>query len=409
MIKALNHQMLRTSVLRSAPQQGVDRNTNVIYGVRLIEKGPLNDADVRPYEVTDDTLDDVVQLGGRTKQGLKSRFSHPSLSNDGIGSYVGRLRNLRRDENAVYADLHISDTAFDTPRGDLGTYVMDLADDDPESFGMSLATVLEDEMYGEPERDDDGNIKLIPLRFKQVYAGDVVDSPAATRSGMFGAWDIPDERSLPAMAEWVMEHYFKDLTLEQTRERIDAYLRKFYSRKKSNLGGADMPLESTVAVEESPEVQTVESATEEQTEATATATEETATVESEEEATTETEESTQETPAAVNLTAGHRYIELFGQQGAVWFIEGKQLEECFTLHITNLQQRVEQLTADNEALQKRLAAALALAGESEALSAEPDFTEQQRKEAAKAQRLDEAQKKGVSETAAKWAAMYDKK
>tara|TARA_B100000686_G_scaffold342861_1_gene422739 strand:+ start:893 stop:1966 length:1074 start_codon:yes stop_codon:yes gene_type:complete len=48
---------------------------------------------------------------------------------------------------------------------------------------------------------------------------------------------------------------------------------------------------------------------------------------------------------------GQRYVELFGQQGAVWFIEGKSVTECFGLHVANLQEQVAKLTAENQNLQ----------------------------------------------------------
>ncbi len=53
----------------------------------------------------------------------------------------------------------------------------------------------------------------------------------------------------------------------------------------------------------------------------------------------------------LSQSSGQRYIELFGDQGAVWFVEGKSIEECYELHISSLVARTELL--ENEVSQLR--------------------------------------------------------
>ena len=55
-------------------------------------------------------------------------------------------------------------------------------------------------------------------------------------------------------------------------------------------------------------------------------------------------------PAQLCQADGKRFVELFGEQGAVWFIEGKSEAECFGLHVANLQEKVAELSAENENL-----------------------------------------------------------
>lgn len=418
MIKALRREYFRTTTVRTPPVRGVDRNNNVIRGVKLIEMGQVNDN--RPFTVDEETLDSVVRLAAQNKAGLRSRFTHPNLSDDGLGSFLGRLLDVRRDGEAVFADLHLSDAAFNSPRGNLGSYVMMLAEDDPQAFGMSLATVLDDSMFmdedlepdeeSDEESEDEDEVrdevkdetpKLKPLRFKQVYAGDVVDSPAATRSGLFGFYDIPDERSLPAMATWVMDRYFKGATQEEVLARFEAFLKRYYAEVACNSTEettavaepiADELIEDTVVVEETVAV--------EPTEATAEATQSPV----EEAATAPPQETT---PEAL-LAMGRQYADLFGAQGAVWFLEGKKLEECWALRVEELTDQVKQLQDENADLETRLEAALAIGGEDKALSAEPDFTDEQRKKAKKEAKIVDAKKRGAEDAAAKWATMYDK-
>ena len=79
--------MFRTSILNTTPEQ-VDRQANIIHGASLMQVGDLNDGDSRPWTVTHDTLQQVVEFGSRSRNGLKARFTHPNMSSDGMGSYL---------------------------------------------------------------------------------------------------------------------------------------------------------------------------------------------------------------------------------------------------------------------------------------------------------------------------------
>jgi len=60
----------------------------------------------------------------------------------------------------------------------------------------------------------------------------------------------------------------------------------------------------------------------------------------------------QEAPADAQLSQadGKRYVELFGQQGAVWFVEGKSIQDCFSLHIATLEEENKSLKDENSQL-----------------------------------------------------------
>lgn len=179
---------------------GVDRERNIIRGVSLGMKGPALGHGV----VFDDTtIDQVVDLSVSHNSGVKSRFTHPGLSSDGMGSFLGRVKNVHRDDQKAIGDLHLSEMAFTSPRGDLGNYVMGLASSDPGAFGMSLVTVNQKTVWrmedgseilhydyesgerGQKDRPEGAVYEWPSVRFSAVRAVDIVDEPAANADGLF--------------------------------------------------------------------------------------------------------------------------------------------------------------------------------------------------------------------------------
>ncbi len=189
--------LLRADIARGINSQdkGVDRNfkhdkgKGVIFGYAVITKGRLNDQDFRDWEMDDISLDQVIELGNQSKIGTKSRFGHPNMSTEALGTFLGRAKNFRKDGDIVRADLYIDETAYKTPNGDLATYVIDLAETDPEAFGSSLVFDADFEYRlekdGTRKKDNQGNDLPALVRFTKLYASDVVDDPATTK-GMFG-------------------------------------------------------------------------------------------------------------------------------------------------------------------------------------------------------------------------------
>jgi hypothetical protein len=166
-----------------------DKGKGVIYGYAVITKGKLNEQDIRKWEMDDISLNQIVDLGNKTEIGIKSRFGHPNMSGEALGTFLGRAKNFRRDGDAVRADLYFDETAYKTPSGDLAAYVLDLAENDPDSFGTSIVFSADMEYRIEKDgaRKKDAKGKELPalVRFKTLLGSDVVDDPAAT-SGMFG-------------------------------------------------------------------------------------------------------------------------------------------------------------------------------------------------------------------------------
>jgi hypothetical protein len=236
--------LFRTTRQAELPAK-VDRKANIIFGANLMQVGDLNDGDARPWTVDAESLAQAQKMMSKGNNGAKARFTHPNMSSDGMGSYLGRWKNVRVDGGTLRGDLHLADAAFKSPQGDLGTYVMDLAESDPEAFGVSLATRLDYSDLEEFDKKKTG--EKWPMRFSDIRAGDIVDEPAATRGGMFDL-TTPDLRNLPAQATVLLSTYFGDAEPEVVRGRINAFLDRYLSNRGTDPMPSETPVETTEQV-----------------------------------------------------------------------------------------------------------------------------------------------------------------
>lgn len=230
-----------TSWLRAgieAQQTGVDRDAGIIYGVILAQEGPFKTAGRGEFDAK--AIRQVVSLARQQKAGLKSRFTHPDASNDGLGKYLGRTRNVRVDRLEVKTedgvrelavargDHHFAESAYRTPTGDLANYVMDLAEEDPDALGMSLVLQADEEYRldksGRPKLDDAGN-PLPPLwRPTALHAVDFVDTGEATDSLLGQALSLdglPDQ--IVREASRLLRQQFAGKDREWVRSHLQAW------------------------------------------------------------------------------------------------------------------------------------------------------------------------------------------
>jgi hypothetical protein len=344
--------LFRTSALRSAPAVGVDRAAKRINGVKVMQLGKVNDS--RPWVVDEQTLAQVVEFGNAPNKGMKARFTHPSMSNDGFGKYLGRWTNFRTEGDAAYADLQIADSAFDTPSGDLGTYIMDLAEEDPQAFGVSAATRLAAVMDEPLPKGAD----TVPLRLDGLNAVDFVDEPAATRGGLF---DMTSPSGLPALTSWIVETHFSDREPKEVVERMCSFLSKHYGRDVMSDVLADAGKGDAAPATEA--------------------------------------------SAALSLDAAKPYIDQFGDRGAKWYLEGKSMSDCLAIETKELKEQIEALKAENLGLQTKLEAAIKATGESEVLSSDPKPELSEAKAKAKAREAELAAQ-GTEPKVARWAGAF---
>lgn len=273
----------RNDLLRTPAVHGerrVDRNENTIFGCKMIQLGAINDD--RPLIVDEGTLSELIDLGNANPKGLKARFTHPNMSSDGMGKFLGRWTNFRREGDSVLADLHLSTSAFVSPHGDMGSYVLELAEDDPEAFGVSAAGRLSQETlkaWGDRESDEEDPV---PIRWRKMMACDVVDEPAATRGGLFDV-QTSDELDLHSTATLLLDQHLDGMAPREILERFRSFLQRWCE---------DRGVESNDLAEKE----------------------------------TMTKETTSPPTPAEN--DHKRYVDAFGDRGARLFLEGKSFEEC---------------------------------------------------------------------------------
>ena len=155
----------------TADSSRLDRENNIIYGAALLKIGKVRDK--RGWLVSRTTLDQVIRFANQQPEGIKARYDHPSEGRSSLSTFLGVWKNFRIEGDMVRADLHIAQSAFKTPLGDLASYVLDRVEESPDSLGVSIVAPFAADFDGQE------------LSFSGVTAFDIVDSPAGTDGGMF--------------------------------------------------------------------------------------------------------------------------------------------------------------------------------------------------------------------------------
>lgn len=215
-------------------REGGKFNAGLIRGASIITRG---EALGHRAWIDATTLQQVAEgIDSAGPKGVKSRFTHPSMSGDGLGTVLGRaIGPTEIRDGRVIADLHIQKSAHSTPSGDLAGYTMDLAEESPESFGTSIVfthdraaeDAFADENQAEVEHEDSRGRKrkgyefrspdpdnvnhYRHVRLKALHAVDAVDEPAANPSGLFSRGD-----EIPRQADALLSY-----ALGLTRDRPD--------------------------------------------------------------------------------------------------------------------------------------------------------------------------------------------
>ncbi|MFO8006181.1 MAG: hypothetical protein R6V05_00430 [Candidatus Brocadiia bacterium] len=153
----------------------VDREAGRIRDVSILTRGP---AVGHGFHVDDVMLRQVADGLNAMPRGALSRVSHPQPGQDPIFLTVGRAGagGVRIRDGQVRGDVQLGPYARHTPAGDLWSWLLSLAEDDPTALGLSLAF-----RPAEYERSPDGR----PLgRVRTVTAVDFTGDPAANPAGL---------------------------------------------------------------------------------------------------------------------------------------------------------------------------------------------------------------------------------
>ncbi len=195
-----------TGYLKSNPKK-VDQAAGVITGVKVCSEG---EAKGHGFSLDPEFIENVAALGNGFRRGLKARFGHPNMCSESLGTYIGRFKNFTTGKTSredgteatcCFADLHLSETAKDTPNGDLHKYVMGMAENEEDMFGTSIVFI-----QGPTYRKNTAGEKVYPynvdgdrnsefretpgpdyIECEKLMACDCVDEPAAN-DGLFSAF-----------------------------------------------------------------------------------------------------------------------------------------------------------------------------------------------------------------------------
>lgn len=316
-------------------REGGRFGAGIIRGVSLAARG---EALGHGMWLDDVTLSQVAEFAARTGDvGVKSRFTHPDMSSDGMGRHLGRLHDVRVEGDKVLGDLHFSKSAHDTPDGDLAEYVMSLAEEDPAAAGLSIVfhhdwqaeeafeaehTVAEEyedgngrkrtrSVFRSPDPDNENHYPHV--RIHELRAADVVDEPAANPSGMFDAAPLP--REVDALLMYATG--LSDQRPEVSSFGVDADRASQFFRRWAERHGVTFSTGTEAAPDPAGEQMSTE------------------------------------TPVNPGMTREQfaaelkSYTDRFGaENGAKWFAEGKSYTEALEAHCDSLK---AQLAAANEA------------------------------------------------------------
>ena len=372
----------------------VDMDKGVLLGVKVIQMGRVNDA--RPFFVDETTLGQIVELGNQPAKGLKVRYTHAGRE-DAMGSHLGRASNFRIEGDCVRADVVLAKSSFISPKGNLGGYVLTLAEEDSLSLGMSVAGTLDAE---EMSTLEEGGV--MPLRFLDLYSADVVADPAATRNGLFSTQEpkgMAEEKN-----EEMREEEAPLQASEQPQEELSVEGDKVVTEevKASEESSEELSEDKEEKLEEHEEEELEEHKEEEMNDHYP----EGKMDEHEEKKEEELSEEPSEEPA-VELSAAHEeFVTEFGSEGAVWFLEGKTMGECFKIKAGRLAEEVEGLKAQIAEFESLKAAGEFALGEEAPVVPSVEMTEEQKAEAAKAEEFAALRAKGISESEIAWSRAF---
>jgi len=276
---------LDTGFLRAKPQE-VSAKTGVIKGVKVCSEGPAKGHGV---SLDSDFIGEVTKQGNALKSGLKARFGHPNMCSESLGTFIGRFKNFstgttKREDgteaSCCFADLHLSETAKDTPNGDLYAYVLAMAENEADVFGTSIVF-----HRGEEYRKNEQGEKVFPydrngnrnqeyreaggpifIECEKLCACDCVDEPAAN-DGLFSSSAFSGETIAGQITQFLDLHpqIFQALSdnpeileaVAQYGDKFDEFLTRYREHRnhnhKSDQEGYTMPDKKDEVKEETPE------------------------------------------------------------------------------------------------------------------------------------------------------------
>lgn len=229
----------------------VDRENRIISDVILCQVGEAKGHGVHLEQSFIDAGIDYAKKH-HTKVGMKCRFGHPAMSNDALGTEIGRYHNFKVVDDKMVADLHVYESANLSPtHPGAGDWILSMAEEDPHAIMTSIVfipgkkyqyddegnkyylKIIYDE-YGARYVSEDRNHKYDPnkkvfVELKELWGNDLVDEGAATDK-LFSAIANPDKFAVIA-TQFLDEHPKIAVWLGENPEKLEGFLQKYQSLK----------------------------------------------------------------------------------------------------------------------------------------------------------------------------------
>lgn len=182
-----------------------------------------------------------------TKVGMKCRFGHPAMSNDALGTEVGRYHNFKVVDDKMVADLHVYESANLSPtHPGAGDWILSMAEEDPHAIMTSIVfTVDHYYQYHDSNKfkvrrgeygwvSEDKKFKFNPnekiyVELAELWGNDLVDEGAATDK-LFSAIANPDKFAVIA-TQFLDEHPKIAVWLGENPEKLEGFIQKYQSLK----------------------------------------------------------------------------------------------------------------------------------------------------------------------------------
>jgi len=340
--KYLRAPKAKSKNIRIDPTGGF-RKQGIIHGVSAIATGEALGHDIW---IDETMLSQTAAAINDAPKGVKSRFTHPSLSGDGLGKFVGRMMNATVLDGKVVADQHFVEAGHKSPDGDLADYLMSLAEEDPQAYGLSIVFGADfDQMErfrldntnedGEFVSPDPQNTNNYPhARLAELRAVDAVDEPAANPDGLFHReQEIAQEAEAMAAYALGLE---ADVSIQFLQENAMLGLdpdrvRGFVSRFLNN-----HHLEVKTMAESNATLETEEEITNPAAELNEAQPDNDIQGAGEQQQT----ETPQEEIAASGREECQRFREAFGDKGAIWYADGLTFEQARSREVQELREEL---------------------------------------------------------------------
>lgn len=218
----------------------VDFDKRIIPGVIMCQVG---EAKGHGVHLEQEFIESGIAYANKhhSKIGMKARFGHPSMSNETLGTEMGRFKNFKVVDDKMVADLHLFESANLSPtHPGMGDWILSMAEEDPAAIMCSIVFTPDHYyQYGESgekikvwEYDEDGNwvsanSKLkIYVALSELHFCDIVDQGAATDK-LFSA-DFNQDKFSVIATEFLNEYPQVDQFIQQNPDKLLGFLQERY-------------------------------------------------------------------------------------------------------------------------------------------------------------------------------------